>query len=42
MIYQQELKERAALYYGCTLEQMDLPIEAWRVLRDNFLNIMGE
>lgn len=39
---QRELKERAAVFYRTNIEAMDLPYDAWAVLRDNMLRILGE
>ena len=39
-MYQRELKERAAVFYGATVEQMDLPYQAWAVLRDYMLDFL--
>lgn len=41
-MYQYELKVQAAVYYKATVEQMDLPYEAWCVLRDHFLDMTGD
>ena len=41
-MYQKDLKERAAVFYGTTVEQMDLPYQAWAVLRDYMLDFLGE
>ena len=40
-MYQKDLKERAAVFYGTTVEQMDLPYQAWAVLRDYMLDFLG-
>lgn len=40
--YQLGLKRHAAKFYGCTVQQMDLPYEAWAVLRDKFLTSIGQ
>ena len=39
MMYQYDLKVRAATYFGVDVGAMDLPYEAWKVLRDYFLSM---
>jgi len=42
MIYQEDLKEQAATFYGATPEQMNLPYAAWAVLRDYYLQFVKD
>lgn len=38
-MYQRELKEEAAIFYKTEVEAMDLPHEAWSLLRDHMLEM---